>query len=441
MSEDDIFKKDYITYFSLTTSVKGVSRITKSDRKSLRAMWLVAVLGFSCVSVSQVYFLLSEYLEYDSTTEFTEEAILQETAYKITVPQLTIYSLSPLSSSANTIADLHSIPKVKIFATRMRELRKCSGCTKEEHAAINITIDRNKTPEGYYQFIGRKSAEKLSHLQETIIAECKLTVFKAYAYVDIPCGDAVSIIPWFSPKYFNCFIVIVEKKKLPLALTPSGFSISLYADHYEPMAMPGSIAMKQSGGFIVSIDNNFQTPFSSATTVVTELNKFTHIAMDQVVIERLSDPYTNCVASANIGTVDDRNDTAAYSRIACIAVCVEERIVEKCECKESQHISILEELNHKKTQGLSFCEDLNLSVQELTRNSRCLDKYRVLVTRECEDICPNLCIDTLFNIYPTSSRWPEIYMMTGFYDQLLKHKPYRDKFPPKEKVNDSIMFW
>ena len=436
MAEEDVFQENYITYFTLTTSVKGVSRITKSNQKFLRTMWLVAVLGFLAVSISQVYFLLQEYMDYDSTTNFEETAVTYETSFKFRLPQLTVCSLSPLSSYAQDIAEQHSIPNVIAFSERIRELRKCQGCTEEEHGIINKTLDRNKTPEGYYQFIGRKNSEKLSHLEQSMFAECKVIVFSGHSLLHLPCGKAVSFEPWFSPKYFNCFTANIDKTYFPLPV--SGLSLILYADEHGPMVTSDSISMGRKSGFIVALDHNHEVPFSSKRTLITELNKYLHLEISQVTTNRLSEPYTNCVDSASIGGVYDGNSTLRYSQSACVAICTEKKIRDKCKCQETQYMDILMSFNTNETRGVPLCEDLNLDLKDLLENFRCLDRHHRTVERECGDICPEPCKDVVFNINPSRSRWPERESMPQFYEQILKNKIYKNRFPPVEQVKEDV---
>ena len=438
MHKDDDFPKNHIKYFSLTTSVKGVARITRSDKKCLRVMWLVAVLVFLAVSISQVFYLLGEYLEYHSTTNLKEGVLSIETSHKIVIPEVTICSLTPLSSSAQRIADQYSIPKA--FERRIKELRKCSECTEEEQKTINKTLDRNEIPEGYYQFIGREAAEKLSHLQETIIADCKIIVFQGFDYVYKPCKNAIIFVPWFSPKYYNCFVAVLKYDELSSGTIASGVSLSLYADHHKPMDTSGAISMKQAGGFVISVDKKNQVPFSGSTSIILDTNEFTHVEISQVIIHRLTRPYSDCVASATIGKVNDINTTAEYTQRACIAVCIENQIIDKCQCQETQLINILEDMDPEKVKNIPFCEDLKLPVNILIRNSRCLDTYRVTVRRECEEICPKLCTEILFKLFPSSSRWPVRDAMAQFYEQFIKDKPYQDKFPSQESANEVKLF-
>ena len=171
MSEDNIYEKNYITYFSLTTSVKGVARITKSERNFLRILWLVAVLGFLGVATSQVYFLLNEYLNYPTTTNLNEQVLIADNFYKLIAPQVTVCNLNPLSSASDLITSQYSIPKVAEFGRTIGDL-KCSGCSNTEEARFNTIIEANRTPEEYFQYIGKDVAENNSHQSQSMISLC-----------------------------------------------------------------------------------------------------------------------------------------------------------------------------------------------------------------------------------------------------------------------------
>ena len=434
MSDDHIYEKDYITYFSLTTSVKGVARITKSEKKFLRILWIVAVLGFLSVATSQVYFLLNEYLNYPTTTNLNEQVLIANNFYKLIAPQVTVCNLNSLSSDSDLITSQYSIPKIAEFGRNMD--LKCSSCTNEEEAHFNITMEASKSSEGYFQYIGKDAAQNISHQPQSMIALCLVNTLSGFFSSSLPCSTYVDIVPWFSPKYYNCYKFKTYRERLPNKKTPIGLTLLLYVDAFESMPIPSDLAIKHPNGFVVSVDLNDQVPFTTMSSFHFEPNKNVYLEISESIKTRLTKPYSDCIKTSTLKP----NGTALYTQRGCTGLCVEEKVLEICKCVEVQSIYILADLYPDKVKGVPYCADMNLSVEDLLKYSLCLEKIRLSAPKDCERKCPPVCTEVVYSAQASSSLWPDREAVPLMYHSLVKDKAFREKFPPEEKLNDDVFY-
>ena len=63
--------KETIIQYGKTTSVKGLSKVVKSNRISLRFLWLIAFFLAAGVGMFQVGMLLTKYFNYDTYTSIS----------------------------------------------------------------------------------------------------------------------------------------------------------------------------------------------------------------------------------------------------------------------------------------------------------------------------------------------------------------------------------
>ena len=433
--DDDIFKKDYITYFSLTTSVKGVARIKRSEKKCMRILWLIAVMGFLSVAATQVYYLLSEFLNFPSTTNLKEEVLTANNLYKIIPPQITICNIHPLSSDAQAISEKNNIPTVIEYLDKLENLRDCSSCTEIEQQELNDLIKRGNTAEGYYQYIGPEAASQLSHQQGSMIVNCNVNLLYGYWAQPAPCiaaGGLTTESKWFSSSHFNCYKYVIHNEKT--ILTDIGLSLVIYLDTFNEMEIPSSIQSDHPNGVKLSIDTSDKIPFSSMTEFAVEPGTHTYIEIGQQIRQYKEEPYSQCISSGSLS--NNEAVSAVYTQRACVVLCIERQILDICECQEVDSVNILTTIEPELTKGKHFCEDVSLSSKQLIENIECVAKNRARVQAQCEKDCTPTCSDVFFQSKVSKTKWPLPDYIEEFYNGYIKGRPYESKFP--KPGNDSL---
>ena len=98
--------KGYMVTFCQTTSMKGMARITRSERLSMRILWLIAVVLFLGMAAFFVYNLVNEYMNRATVTNINEGVV--SAVDPILPPQVTVCNLNPFSGRT-------SIPLIKLY--------------------------------------------------------------------------------------------------------------------------------------------------------------------------------------------------------------------------------------------------------------------------------------------------------------------------------------
>ena len=141
----------------------------------------------------------------------------------------------------------------------------------------------------------------------------------------------------------------------------------------------------------------------------------TSVLIDKYVTKRLPHPYGNCVESTEIG----------YNMEACIIICIEAFVKDKCKCPDSPFLSQLNKMDNDK---LNYCHSLHQSQSQLLTNHKCVQSQSTSIWISCFKTCQIRCITVRYTTDSTYSKWPLPGQYDSFYDQIISTRLFAKTF-------------
>ena len=436
-NDSEVEFTNYLSYFCHITSVKGVSRITKSKRLPLRIFWFLAVTVFFGMAVQQVYILIYEFLQYPLIIRKNESMMRGKD--RPHPPQVTVCNLTPFNRNYKTTVEKYNIPTLSNFSQRLKDFKVCAECSPTEQLQRIELVENFKTLEGYYQYIGRVKSYQVSHKEEELLIDCKVKRLKGLGVISLPCSklNVGEIRSWASPKYFNCFHVYLDKTRTQQFLT--GMTLTLFIDNVK--RDPISSSLEAANGVVVAVDPPGTPPFSSKNIYYVDPGRWSHIEVKQDELDRLPNPYGICKLSSTHTEIIEHSITdlypskvfGTYSTYGCVSLCMEDLIAKKCECEDANYLSLLHKFHPNFVDSLSFCDDVSLSFDSLLEKYSCAQLHRSEYHSECERNCSVPCSEVKYEITKSDSLWPIEIGLDHFYDNFIKNRPYQTVFPSQEE--------
>jgi hypothetical protein len=311
----------------LASGTHGLPNLLRTSQKSIKLIWLVSILISLFVCTGMIYYSLSQYLQFETTSKIQ---VVYDSA--LVIPVITV-------CSSNYFASAESKQMIQTYYTQLN--RRNMTTVKDFEQVYNITDhDRSNIQPSLMslkQVLRSPSTNdsvKFQMGQGNFVIDCFMS-FK-------PCPDSLRV--WFFDFYFgNCFrinsgldaekqAVDVYSQREPGQLY--GLSMSFF------LGLPGDeftdfFNIDNTRGLVVIIDDQSSLPKSDETFVSVRPGTSAKIALKKQVQLSLPAPYTICVTD-ELYTAQFKSEfifrKLKYSKKTCDLFCKQKTIIDKCHC-------------------------------------------------------------------------------------------------------------
>ncbi|KAL3308064.1 hypothetical protein Ciccas_013409 [Cichlidogyrus casuarinus] len=322
------FETQVLEQFCMTSSIRGISKIYRSDSRVLKNLWLsyiilmISLLLFSCIKI------VREYLEYNTTQQ--NQLIIDAPS---PFPALTVCPHQVFSERAVESWQKGTMTPNQ-FVQRIRNAAKTLYQNDhKDHAAKLLNYETRRV---YYQTLDYQQVLQLSHEMEEIFIFCKLkTKIGIYSGDKTTCG--VDIKLYTSPEMFNCFTLTVKEQYRLAAET-----LTMYVQFPTPSipAMYQDTAFMQDPlnyalGGVMGIHEIGTIPHNLHTQI--EPDRFVQISYKTIETRQYSTPKDPCKPEEELLSnptlkIKDLDFSYNYTYHDCITKLHVDTILEKCDC-------------------------------------------------------------------------------------------------------------
>ncbi|RUS89427.1 hypothetical protein EGW08_002800, partial [Elysia chlorotica] len=177
-----------------------------------------------------------------------------------------------------------------------------------------------------YSIMGRNERNEMGHDIDNMLMEC--------TFRGITCtADQFRLLQ--TAQYGNCYTIENKKYISTVGGPDDGLTMYLFSEDEEYLH-----GITNSMGFQIHIHNlgELPNPYSEGLSVSAGMETF--IGLKKVNIERLQQPYGECVENEDFQSLYN----ITYTQRTCQAFCLQKKIVEKCGCFDAENDSIFKTL-------------------------------------------------------------------------------------------------
>ena len=412
--------------FCLNTTIKGVPRAHKANRRGLKILWAISVASFLSVALYLTINLAIEYFRYDFISSIQERTInvTSPDAYKL-YPDITFCNLNPFSGNADNVTAHYGLPTLQEYARAVHEMGECNISDEQNSWMIHIIQNELLTSHGYYSTLGPKFAQRLSHRLEDFVVDCHVHLLHGFRALKAPCVRYLSLTRHKDYQFYNCYTFSLKQEALKyiVARTVVGMSVTLHLDNHFQSAHDWLSLQHDTGqqhGALVTLHERRSFPIVRRYGVQLLPGMVNDVKMRMATRSRLPEPWGICQQPCD--GIRDTNWT--YTQDACHSACLERAIVEQCGCRDLMSLNVLGDLFN----NLSFCADASISCQEVLRQVDCARNARMTSLASCNALCPPECEQVEFYTDMAQSRWPPDPHHSVFYQTYITGRPYEARY-------------
>ena len=382
--------------FLLTTSIKGVPRLTKARRPLFRALWFVFVLSGSAITLYLVTRLFIQFCTNGVTIMITEER-----DDSLTFPTITLCNLNPLGNT-NMTQDHMATYMEAIRRTRERgHLNKGHLFDPETLFANAVTYLNNATA---HQFL----------------VACQWHVWPNGSEI---CQAENSQMFMYQARLGYCFTINPPVTQGFV----SGFSAILYLDDSLQIKVPFyelTINPPITLGASLFVHQRKTLPnLSQGAVLLAGRNSHVKIRVQQRI--RQPHPYSNCTRQAVLPQALEYS----YTQKSCLDLCSQTYFINKCRCIGDQAIFVPTLVGYigEPLCGTISTENMTQSLQHFSQEQRCLRDVLVM-PRHCDDHCPVACEENRYQLTTDSTVWPHNAFRMAFWREYIINSTYSHRF-------------
>src|SRR6218665_1616953 len=397
--------------FAETTGIKGVGRIVKNRSKVIRFFWLASITVCFAFLLFQISSVLTNYTSHSVTRS---SKVVQA---KPIFPEVTICNLFPVSniSSASYNEYLETIEALLQFDPESQ---------RTQDSALSSVI---KSVEFYNA--NTPILDELSDSVDGFVVQC--LQYGWDLYLSVPCETkAVLTTP-----LQKCHQIKLDWTNGTVAAV----TLLLFTNNFHSQIIDGYnswIRMTTGTGARVMIHPQGTYPNPKTSIVVSSGNQM-NMQLRQSNVNRLQEPYGNCTDQRVL--IRSQPDSPTYSAAACISLCRQRQMIEKCKCLDSNEIYTDEQLNLR---NRTFCANITQTTSEtpllpeaLTNRLELLHCLSNFVPNEDACDCPIPCSETFYDTSASSSQWPNPLYHLSFYKQFIQGNAlYGSRFLAYEEI-------
>lgn len=401
--------------FLLTTSLKGIGRITKSKHWGFRVMWILATLVFWGIGS---YFIFESIRIYAS---FPYSTLLGENNFAGDFPAVTVCNLNPYSErAADYLSQFYDTVKDGYENGRVEKFLKV------------VTAPKN-----FFQNIDQSEREIIGHRQDELIAAC----IPYFSYIPTQIYDNkytcseynLTIRKHTDPDYFNCF-TIEPVKKFEEHFQADSLSLVLYTGNFPlNVSVPPFVSLTPKSakvGVRVALHHVNEVPYLKTGYDVAP-GHVTTFSCTSTLYTRLPHPYGECMPLLR----DGEQEIIYKNWYQCLLECIQNLTKLDCGCRDPG-ITIDDE------SGYPFCSTILENKEEMFKKMTCASEFFMERTYDCSDTsgCGLPCEEIIFDSQVSSSKWPDLQYHLAFYEQFIVGRDYAQKFKIYESIKDIMEY-
>ena len=376
----------------------------------------------------QLISLVLSYYEYPTNTVIEERRV--QSLGMEWLPAITICDKSAFSASK--MATLKTSTTIKTYAeylTMAQQMTQCSGCNVSEQAELKTLQMDLMSKRGYYQFLTDTERTDIGHGNDLVL-DCAMvytTIQQGERIVD--CPDTFKVSAHWFPNFFTCYDIKYdfdfeeaddERKSF------SGLELILHLDR----TIPGEnteeeFSLREDTGNEVRIlfhHNNHTNYTSSSDYLDVKTGVLGDITLEMTERHSLPAPYGICSGSGE----DMEGSDVRYIK------CLNSQVKDECNCTLASDISRISHITEK-----PFCEDLNLGLESIRSNRKCIDKMIMsseMPDGKCTYAKATPCKETKHKRTMNTNTWPSPSQQKSFI-QFVKSTP---AYPHADGATDSL---
>ncbi|CAH1792173.1 unnamed protein product, partial [Owenia fusiformis] len=290
-------------------------------------------------------------------------------------------------------------------------------------------------PATFFSFLTSKERFDISHKKKDMITDCrKLHRFaKKNVYLDIECGENL-FTKYNDMDNMNCHTI--QLQNIPnVTLETKGISLVVNLNHYyEDVYVKKKIPITTSSerGLKVYIHEHNTMAYAQNHIKVTP-GHLIDIEIDVSHHSKLGEPYGPCTKTSTVEFRTPSGTKYAYSEGSCIAACIQQKILKKCDC-------ILQEfplLENKKV-----CMSIRNNKSTYLKQLSCLDEFWKSSTshnRICNQQCGPKCKGYSYTTTVSQTRWPNEDRHLWFYNKYISGSTFQDFYEDYAKLAEEHM--
>ena len=407
--------------------MKGVPRVFKSETPCLRSVWLCTVIVFLGLSIYQSSQLIGEYLEFNTVTQ-TTEVIMHPSRKNFLemLPTISICNLNPLSSNRSRYAGLPTLSNYYDLVRNVTACNDCNATTRRWSESVRSELLR---PWGYYQYIGMENASRVGHQVDDMFVACHFYVIDldGSRRRKLDCGNTLRsrVIHVTDPNFFNCFLTNIQISDDSWF---SGLSLTVYLDNFHDDDDDFHLFNEfgQSTGVLFEVQNRHELPIPSILGREIPPGVASSIRILPEKRRRLPAPHSRCRRLTKESRIYAPHLNLKPTPEICVSKCLENAIKEQCQCLDLYLLtSRLSELHKTVT---PFCADIKEGATRLYSRMLCAQNIREVMISPCVASCSRLCHEVRYIVSTANAKWPDNSKLRSFYKNILRNKPYRERF-------------
>ncbi|ESN91441.1 hypothetical protein HELRODRAFT_165474 [Helobdella robusta] len=439
---NQVIKSEILNYGE-NTSVRVISKFTRSKDAFLKLLWLVLLMGSTSYMIQRLYVLLSDYYAYPVTTQYGENV-----GQNIIFPDITICNLDPFASlklDDQFLSDFSS--KLKFIKNRFFEIIKDELNLLEKSAldVLNGAFEEMASVSGY--LINLEKEYQQSDDCPNFIVDCSFFGTNWFETRD-SCSIANFTRRW-NPNYYSCYTMETKNLKTSNSNIIRGISLLLNVGppNVIPLIYKSSLTSSQARGVQVSVHSPGTPPdLKRGFNVAPGTGNIVEIVQKERT--RLKAPHNK--SNENFLRLDcieeSSNSSKKYTYDLCREYCQQNELKFKSGCLT--HLLFIKDRdlgrfplcgNFSYYLNLSSSDaSLNESIAEYVVNfsnslikAQCtayrynskliicyfsiknillvflIDKTVLIKNDDCEKKCLMLCNEIMYQSFLTSATWPQ----------------------------------
>ena len=382
--------------FLLTTSIKGLPRLTKARHPLFRALWSLCVLMGSVITLYLVTRLFLQYEANNVTMMITDD---RDT--NLDFPSITLCNLNPL---ANTNITQDQVDAYMDTTRLMATIEDFHG----GHLFDPATLFANVA-----MYLNNASARQF-------LVTCLWNMQRGHRKL---CRNEDSHMFVYQASLGYCF-----------TLTPPvaaglvvGFSAILYLDNSFEFDIPfyklTSNTPLSLGAILFVHHRNALPDMLNGAVLLAGRNSHVYIRVQQRI--RQPHPYSRCTDQRTL----PQSPEYSYTQQTCLDLCSQTAFIKSCGCISSQslYVPTLKGYNGEPLCGVFNRSDLTQAINNVLNEQRCIQEV-LLNPEPCDQQCHEACEENRHALTTESTVWPHTSLRLAFWREYIMNSTYSHKF-------------
>ncbi|ESO02512.1 hypothetical protein HELRODRAFT_161790 [Helobdella robusta] len=436
-----------VKLFCETVTIRGISRIVKSKQNFVAFTWSLVVMVCSGVLAWQLQSLIVNYFNYPFMTTITEQS--EEPVF----PTVTVCNLNPILMAKPEYTDilswsqhLKNVMEATIktdYDTLMKNVSELS-----KHDAEDLIKDL-ESPGGYFSNFPLRNLLDDSDSDTNLIMNYSFNGWDWMRY-----EPNVTLRSQWDSNYYKCYEIDVRKEEKG---SVRSMSLILYINNFPSVVMPGlyqfgGLTSKATGvrikahypGTRGDMKNGLSlSPGTESTFYIQMINR-----------TRLHSPYNkeDCTDQNNFSPDETGH---LYSREDCIEYCLQQQVVDQCNCVSIDHLFLkaqLEKVYYKSCGNMSniggdyngpqnaslYYGNGNKLLPDIVKLLTCQKKALQIKSSPCLKKCSAPCSEIRYDYQGLYASWPDVTQHLSVYKSYVKNGMYKTIHPDLFKSYEDL---